>query len=471
MLMKAFHNLTTILRFGNKDYYQGDLDRAFANYSSALEFFQSTGNNQGEGIALSNLANVYHHWKDFKNAKENYEKAISIARQRGDKRALANRLNNLAALNSETGDARLAEALYNEALAIDKEAEDKHGEAQRLRNMAIMYTGTGEYGMAQDCLAKAQEIDMGMENDTGLCYDKFYSGLLFVKQKKIDEGLEIIENALSMAIELEDPYLKLNILKELTINYKFSSSKAKAHKYRAEYESLKRKLQPKKFVCFVLDCSGSMRPRIQAAREGAKYIFENYVNPQDEIAIIIFHSICEILLSPTVKAGNEQKIEHIFDDIENTMYQTAFYDALGVAIDFLNTHAKNEQRWIIALTDGQDNTSTKYCLREMGRFQMSQKRKIPLGQYINDNMLALNMIIVGVGNEIVGIGNELRFVENDIKNLVSSIKRGTYIPVPDAGDISDKIKDAFLEVGEILAELEVENFDVFVEGDEGGASR
>ncbi len=465
MLMKAFHNLTTILRFGNKDYYQGDLDRAFANYSSALEFFQSTGNKQGEGIAQSNLANVYHLWKDFKNAKDSYEKAINIAHQLGDKRALANRLNNLAALNSETGDVRIAEALYNEALAIDKETWDKNGEAQRLRNMAIMYTGTGEHGMAQDCLSKAQAIDMQQKYETGLCYDKFYAGLLLVKQKKIDEGLETIEKALSMAIELEDPYLRLNILKELTINYKYSSSKAKAHKYRAEYESLKRKLQPKKFVCFVLDCSGSMmQPRMKAAREGAKYIFENYVNPQDEIAIIIFHSIVEILLSPTVKAGNEQTITRIIDAIESTMYQTAFYDSLGVAIDFLNTHAKNEQRWIIALSDGQDNSSVKYCLKGSGRFQKSLDRRKPIGQYVNDNLLALNMIIVGVGDE-------LQLVENDLKNLVTSIKRGTYIPVPDAGDISDKIKGAFHEVGEILAELEVENFDVFVEGEKGGESR
>nr|MDO8109293.1 cache domain-containing protein [Candidatus Sigynarchaeota archaeon] len=460
MLVKAFSNLTTILRFGNRDYYQGDLDRAFSNYLNALEFFQTTDNKKGEGIALSNMANVYHLWKDFSNAKDCYEKAIKIARELGDNPALANRLNNLAALLSETGHNDIAAALYAEALAIDNQTGDLKGKAQRLRNMALMHIGAKHFDSAKKNLDEARVIDEQNAFNSGLCYDLFYAGLLAIQSGNAEDGIDGMEKALEASDNLEAPYLRLNILKELATSFKFAANKAKAHKYRTEFEALKRKVQPKKFIVFVIDCSGSMQSRIKAAKEGAKFIFETQINPQDEVAIITFHSIYEILLPPTLKGGNEAKILKIIDDISNTIYQTAFYDSLGVAIDFLNKNGGNEQKWIIALTDGQDNSSTRFTVIPLSPFQQKLQKVTSLGTSINDNLLALNMIIVG-------IGNELRLVEANLRELVGSIKRGTYIPVPESGDVSKQIKSAFHEIGEILAEMEVENFDVFVDEQKG----
>ncbi|MHA2503584.1 MAG: cache domain-containing protein, partial [Candidatus Kariarchaeaceae archaeon] len=59
LLYESFRGLITTLRFGNQDYYAGDLNRAMSNYESALELFTNLNNNTGVGICYNNIGNIY----------------------------------------------------------------------------------------------------------------------------------------------------------------------------------------------------------------------------------------------------------------------------------------------------------------------------------------------------------------------------------------------------------------------------
>ncbi|MHA1699166.1 MAG: cache domain-containing protein [Promethearchaeota archaeon] len=453
-LMRAFNNLTTILRFGNQDFYQGDLNRAFKNYQDAYEFFTTTGNKKGAGIALNNLGNVYSRWGDFENAKRSYEQSIGLAEEIGDLRAMARRMSNLASLYHSMNDLDRAEKLYLEALDIDTQINDQKGMAFRYRNLAKLYMDSGDLGKARGYLEKALQTDKEHGFESGIGFDNFYLGLWLIKNNEKKEAIEKLKFSLDYAEHISDMYLKLNILKELSSVYRLAHDTVKAHRYRAEYEQLKRKIQPKKYVVFIFDCSGSMVHRIAATKEGALYIFDHHVNPQDVVAIIIFHSIHKVLLPPIQKAGNEEQIRNVIYSITNTVYETAFYDALGAGIDFLNESGHNEQKWIVALTDGIDNCSSRFTLDKVKNYFFKPAKKINLIDYINENLLPLNLIIIGVGNE-------LAYVEKDLRGLVDSVHRGLYIPAATEYEVNDAIKNAFKSVGELLAEMEVEKFDIF----------
>jgi len=178
--------------------------------------------------------------------------------------------------------------------------------------------------------------------------------------------------------------------------------------------------------------------KIRAARNGAKEVFDTVINPADNIAIIGFHSMVNHILSLTKKGGNVEKIQEIFKDIKNTPYQTAFYDAVGLAVEMLNNSPKENQKWIVALTDGLDNFSQKYSART-------------LAQYISTLDYPLNIILIGVGRELREV-----FTEMDL--IVNSSIRGKYIPIYSEQNLSKSIADAFKRVKEIMASSEIEGF-------------
>ncbi|MHA1356193.1 MAG: hypothetical protein ACTSR1_13565, partial [Candidatus Heimdallarchaeota archaeon] len=55
VLHNAFAGLLTALRFGNSEYYSGNMDVAYNNYLKALELFRTTDNQRGVGVCLNNL--------------------------------------------------------------------------------------------------------------------------------------------------------------------------------------------------------------------------------------------------------------------------------------------------------------------------------------------------------------------------------------------------------------------------------
>ncbi|NHJ86490.1 MAG: VWA domain-containing protein, partial [Asgard group archaeon] len=212
------------------------------------------------------------------------------------------------------------------------------------------------------------------------------------------------------------------------------------HKAEAQLSQIGNDIIRKKDVIFVFDQSGSMEEqnKMGAARRGAKEIFESVINPNDKVAIIGFHSKVNDILPLTIKSGNVTNIQLIIQKLTYTPFQTAFYDALGAAIEMLKESPPENQKWIVALTDGFDNCSKNYKPNSIAKF-------------IKSLNYPLNIILIGVGKE-------LREVYSEMNIIVKSSVRGKYIPIYSEVKVSKSIEEAFMRVKEIMASSEIEGF-------------
>ena len=110
-------------------------------------------------------------------------------------------------------------------------------------------------------------------------------------------------------------------------------------------------------VGLILDCSGSMRNKIEYEREAVAEFFK-YANPQDDYFAISVSS------HPAVIATSAQSIETIENKLGETDPQggTALYDAVYLGISRMSS-AQHKRKALVIITDGGDNRS-RYSLRE-----------------------------------------------------------------------------------------------------------
>ncbi len=440
VLAQSFQALLITMRLGNQSYYQGDTYIAYKNYAAALELFKTTYNNKGQGICWNNLGNIFRTWGEFEKAKEAYDESINIADKIKDMAGLSSRLNNrgLLFLSEENWDSALED--FNRALKLDEEMQSKDRAAIRKRNLGVLHLLKKDYKKAQKYLDEAFNTNKDLFLKAALGEDHFQLGRLDLAQKKMESALNHLETALKIAEDFGNFPLMMNILKILVDLYDEQDNTVELHKAEAKLAKVTDLIVRQKDVIFVIDQSGSMgeQNKMRAARRGAKEVFETVINPNDRMAIIGFHSEVNHILPLTTKGGNVKHIQQILKALTNTQYQTAFYDAMGLAIDMLKDSPSESQKWIVALTDGLDNCSMRFHSES-------------LAKYIKNITFPLNIILIGVGRE-------LREVFYDMNLIVHSSMRGKYIAIYQESQVEKLIEDAFQRVKQIMASSEIEGF-------------
>ncbi|MFW9999711.1 MAG: tetratricopeptide repeat protein [Candidatus Hodarchaeota archaeon] len=447
VLAQSFQSLLVTMRLGNKSYYQGNLMLAFRNYNAALELFQTTKNLHGESMCLNNLGNIYRNWGDIDKARKSYNKAIKIGEEQEDIGALSARYNNRALLF--LSEERWQEAMddFNKALKLDNELGDKLGIASRKRNIGVLHMLKNELNLAQEQLDEAFRLDSKWENNVGLSEDEFQLGRLNILKNNPGIAEDHFKNALKLAENLGNYPLMKNVLEVMVQLYESQDNTTLHHKAELELSKVDDVLVRKKDVVFVIDQSGSMGMwgKMGAARTGALGVFNETINIGDRVAIIGFDSIVHNHLKLTEKKGNVSQITNIFKKMDFLPYQTSLYDAIANAIDILlgappisEQKTQERQKWIVTLTDGEDNQSKKYNSRKVAN-------------YIKKVEPPLNIILIGVGPE-------LKRVHRKMTEIVNATPLGKYITIYSAKNVSKRIADAFTKVKEIMVSSEIEGF-------------
>lgn len=457
LLHGAFDNLLTSLRFGNKDYYRGDLNRAHQNYLKALELFETTNNQRGIAIAKNNLGNIYRLWGNYGSAKKNYLESIEIGHELNDLKGLASRLNNLAILTLEGNEFDQALGYLNEAITYDQKLENVKGMSIRFSNLGLVYQKMGNYSQALAFYNKGIDSDKHNENKRGLGYGYVNLGNYYLESavEDVAKSEENLLASLKIAEEFDDVNLALLSLEKLSIVYQRTKHQQNLTKVLKKTAEIRRFIASKKYVYFVIDYSGSMDGvRIRSAVQGALEIYATIINPQDYVGIIIFNSSIRKIQELINVQNNDDAIRRNLKGLRYPTSTTAFYDALGMSLEEMAGIVGNEQKWIISLTDGLDNASRRYGIRskEPNLLQRLFKQGDNSVQYfIKKNLLNVNLIIVG-------IGQELERVEGDFVNLVHELPRGKYIPIKEQGQVEKSIAKAFQEVQEMMAQVDIEGF-------------
>jgi Ca-activated chloride channel homolog len=111
-------------------------------------------------------------------------------------------------------------------------------------------------------------------------------------------------------------------------------------------------------IGFVFDTSGSMRPRIQKAREAVAALL-NDANPKDEFFLVQFSSRAQLL------AGLTTRTDEIWQQVSGmeTGGATALLDAVELALNEMKS-AQYTRKAIVIISDGDDNAS-RYSLHEL----------------------------------------------------------------------------------------------------------
>jgi tetratricopeptide (TPR) repeat protein len=169
-----------------------------------------------------------------------------------------------------------------------------------------------------------------------------------------------------------------------------------------------------KDIVFVLDYSQSMGDggRIAHAVSNILKVFDKYVKPKDRVAFIRFNLNCDIVFSLVEKRKNTVQLRKQIDDSKAPAGSTALLNALYEGIKlFERCELTSNSKWIVALTDGDDNESRITYDQVYKRLQRSD----------------VNLVIVGLGLH--------QAVIQKLTMLCRVSQNGMFIESPEAQDL------------------------------------
>ncbi|MHA2244169.1 MAG: tetratricopeptide repeat protein [Candidatus Hodarchaeales archaeon] len=442
VLYDTFRGLLTALRFGNEQYYAGNLAKAMANYNSALELFITLDNIKGIGICHNNIGNIHNARKNYSEAELSYRKAIEIGEsllvdsKEADEKtehsiALASRNNNLGMMYKSIDRLSEAEESLNKALEFDKSIDNVRGFAVRYGNLGQIYLAQKRFDDAKGAIEENYEIAQSLGSERAIAYAMMNKGTYHYSIDDLEEAKEFFSNAIERSESLDIRVTRTSLLNLQEI-YERENNKAKLEEVEDKLKELSSRTSATRELIFVLDYSGSMAgTRIRDARKGILNIFSNQVRDVDYISLIIFDSQVRVVYELSLKKDAKDFIEKV-NRLKSPNYTTAMYDAIGTAYRSITARKSGTESWIIVLTDGDDNASKKFTPLSIRKIVKS---------------VDANLVIIGVGD----------LKDRDkLKDMCKISARGKYIEI--AAGVSGAITEAFEEVSLMLAEFEVEGF-------------
>ena len=233
--------------------------------------------------------------------------------------------------------------------------------------------------------------------------------------------------------KIYEPSLRVQCLEHLSSIFASQSILDKAPNIT---KILKRLLVFKdKEVYFLLDYSESMGEgaRIQYAIQSLLKIFDLYLKPRDKIGFIRFDLNCENVFNLREKRINTIQLRRQIENSMNPRGGSAFFDALRYTLrEFKKYKPKDNTKWIVAITDGEDNCSKNSYETIVKKLKSS----------------IVNLIVIGVGLN--------KDFSQKMVNLCRMTKQGIFIENPNNLDLDV----AFQSITEIKYEQEyiVETF-------------
>ncbi|MFV2014594.1 MAG: cache domain-containing protein, partial [Candidatus Heimdallarchaeota archaeon] len=371
LLYNTFRGLVTALRFGNEEYYAGNLRKAMTNYQNALELFTTMENTKGVGICYNNIANIQKARSRLKEANASYLKAIEIgetlleASTSKQERlelimSLSSRNNNVAMLYMEIEKYDIAEELLQKSLDYDLSIGNKKGYATRYGNLGLIYLAQDKIEMSRETFYKAYELATELDSKRTIAYAEMNLGIYHSKINENERAKEYLFSAAEHAEDLDTRVVIISLVNLKEIFVKEGATRLAAeidHKLEVQKIGVKR---PKNII-FVLDHSGSMMigGRNRESIRGISKIFDTQIDEDDIVSFLIFNYKRQTIINQ-VKKSSLPDFQSWINTLNKPTGGTAMYDAIGDAFDIASNIDVERDVWVIVLTDGEDNRSKQY---------------------------------------------------------------------------------------------------------------
>jgi DNA-binding SARP family transcriptional activator len=199
-------NLTNL---ANLQQLQGGVAEAMKGYDRAARIFDELGNTRGEAMVLSNSASGRHHsLGDDERAGADARKAIRLFSRIGDHAREAQCQETLAGIAARAGDYAGARQLLEGSLTALSDSGNSSLEAQHLRSLVLVHLATGDTESALQVAEEAKRVcdQAGLEE---LAVDLMsIEGLIHLRSGNVTQALELTRVSVDrLSPGVERPYL------------------------------------------------------------------------------------------------------------------------------------------------------------------------------------------------------------------------------------------------------------------------
>jgi Mg-chelatase subunit ChlD/Flp pilus assembly protein TadD len=420
--------LLTAVKFGNDLYYNGDLNKALESYIKAEELMKTLNIKRGLSICYNNKANVLKQLNRIDEAEKLYIESIKIAEEfiqtEKDTQkktawyvSISNRMMNLGVLYKDSVKLDKAEEYLNNSLKYANKSDNAIGKTKIVNNISQLYLQTGRIKEAESIINDTyQEIIKSNQDEITVQYAELNFALLELYKGNYPLAKTYFENILYKFKHIDMNLKNICIQNLHTIAQETKNYENMSQFLQNSQESTSRN------ITFLLDVSGSMAGNpINQCKQSINDIILKYLQNSDNISMYTFNQTIQLLFKNNNKYMNMNEISNKLTNI-TCSGGTAFYTGLEIVINSLQKD--NNQNWIIALTDGEDNHSNNDSYKNIFKILKNYRVNIiiiTIGKL--DNRQKIEEIVKSISNNSIGKLVEINNTSQEIANVFQNVAK------------------------------------------------
>ncbi len=208
------------LLVGHAKIRAGDHSQAIAALDEAANAYHYLGDFAGMGEAYEQLVRVYSQLGQYDDAETVVRRQLAIANSNNNFSDQIRAFNNLGTISLQDGDLDTAEAAFNEGLIVAQDVESDSGIGLSLSNLGLIAAANGQlndarkyYEVAANYRARARDYAGQANTDSNL-------GDVYVAMGQLRQAVGAYRVSLSLAQDIDDPYLQLRAIDGLINVYR-----------------------------------------------------------------------------------------------------------------------------------------------------------------------------------------------------------------------------------------------------------
>lgn len=301
------------LNIGNDYYDLGDYDEAYSYFTESFRVSKIKSDSMLMNMALHNVGRVFKEIGQYDKALDYLKASQKMSVKLNDQEGLPYSLD-------EIGDVMLRKKAYDSALAVLMKALEetralKIGvlEPKVLSKIADIYSQKGDYSKALSYYDSTQSIHEANHNNYGIAEVEVGRGLIAFKEGHVDEALELIQDALSKAENLNAVTLQIRCYNELSTIWEGKGNYKEALQAFRQYQALEdsmfsREMQGK-LQRDQIRFETSIKDDQIAALTEREELQQNEISKQEFIKniLVVTFALTAILLLSVYRSGQRRK--------------------------------------------------------------------------------------------------------------------------------------------------------------------
>lgn len=207
---------------------RGDFIHALEMYNEAIELAERTGNAKLMSSCYSSIGTVLLDRKDPEKAMDYFRETLSLKKAIDDQKGIANTFTSIGRSHEELGELDSSLMYYNQALIIRANLKMNRAIAGSEYNIGGILIKMGKYAKAEKSLQIALDNFIALDEKTGIIITNLRLAVARNSQGSPD-AIELANNALGMAENIDNPSLISHAHKTLSDIYFFNNDHKKSY--------------------------------------------------------------------------------------------------------------------------------------------------------------------------------------------------------------------------------------------------